>query len=400
MNTKSNKTMMFVALAFCLLPAAGGCDVRIGGWGKAMCAGTLRRRAPIAPGSTIVAETKLGSVSIRGAQVADCNVVAEIVVRAPTQERAERIAEQVAILLEPAEDSLIVKAEHPAPGLKCSVSVSFEIIVPVETDVQCASSYGPVKVADITGDVRATSASGEVAAENIKGSVRLESSYGSVTCRGAGGRSITLKTSSGKITAENIKGSLDAESSYGSVACKDVSGGDIRAVSSSGRVTISKASFGRCDARTSYGSVGAEGLQGKWLKLHSGSGSVSLAESSAERTSVSSSYGRITCREINTADLNVTGSSGDISVAYADSAPGQIAADVKTSYGSIDFAAPRGFAGHLDMSTSYGSVKTDLPVTVIGPTGRDSITGSIGQGAGRLRLRSGSGSIKLRQHKN
>jgi len=174
----------------------------------------------------------------------------------------------------------------------------------------------------------------------------------------------------------------------------------MRAVSSSGRITISKASFGRCDAKTSYGSVGAEGLQGKWLKLHSDSGSVSLAESSAERTSVSSSYGRITCRAINTADLNVTGASGDISIAYSDSAPGQIAADVKTSYGSIDFAAPRGFAGQVDMSTSYGSVKTNLPVTVIGPTARDNIPGSIGEGAGRLRLRSSSGSIKLRQHKN
>jgi len=50
----------------------------------------------------------------------------------------------------------------------------------------------------------------------------------------------------------------------------------------------------------------------------------------------------------------------------------------------------------VEMSTSHGSLHTDLPITVKGESGKHKLTGQIGDGFGRLQLRTKFGSIKLR----
>jgi hypothetical protein len=67
-----------------------------------------------------------------------------------------------------------------------------------------------------------------------------------------------------------------------------------------------------------------------------------------------------------------------------------------TSYGSIEFVAPPGFAGQVDLATSYGSIKTDLPITITGELTKKRLSGRIGEGKGRLRLETKSGSVNLR----
>jgi len=86
--------------------------------------------------------------------------------------------------------------------------------------------------------------------------------------------------------------------------------------------------------------------------------------------------------------------SGNLDIACSDS-PADMTADLVTSYGSINFAAPSGFAGRVDLSTSYGSVKPERPITVSGKVSKKKLQGTIGQGTGQLHLQTGSGSISL-----
>jgi len=77
--------------------------------------------------------------------------------------------------------------------------------------------------------------------------------------------------------------------------------------------------------------------------------------------------------------------------------PPNLTAKVKSSYGSVAFTAPTGFAGRVTLSTHYGSVRTDLPVTITGKIGdQKKIDGTIGEGTGVLRLETSSGSVTLR----
>ena len=108
------------------------------------------------------------------------------------------------------------------------------------------------------------------------------------------------------------------------------------------------------------------------------------------------SYGGINCRKIISEELNVSTSYGNIDIEYSDLALPEVQADVRNSYGSIDFTAPPGFAGNIEFSTSYGLVNTDLPITVQGKISKTRIKGTIGEGNGKLILKNSYGSIRIR----
>jgi DUF4097 and DUF4098 domain-containing protein YvlB len=390
------KYYLIPALGFCLLLVVTGCDFQFGNWGRAKYEKTIQKQVPLDSGSTVIAQTSSGSITITGADVTDCSVVAEIRVRALTEEEAQETAEQVEIILEQVGNTLTVKAKKPPKKLKRSISISYDITVPKQTNVECASSYGPVKLSNILGSAKGKSSSGSISAEDIQGSAHLDTSYGSVTCMNITGDNIKVKSSSGAITAENIRGSTDLDTSYGSITCEDVSGGDLKLRTSSGKIKLTKASCGDFDVHTSYGSIRADELTGKVLKLHSGSGGIDVTQASADSADISTSYGRITCRQLTTADLTAKSGSGNISIVCSESTSPEINANVVTSYGSVDFETPPDFAGSVEMATSYGSISTDLPITLSGEISKKKLAGTIGQGNGKLYLKTSSGSIQVR----
>jgi len=50
----------------------------------------------------------------------------------------------------------------------------------------------------------------------------------------------------------------------------------------------------------------------------------------------------------------------------------------------------------VDASTHNGSINTDLPITVTGKVSKSKLTGTIGNGDGKLYLETHNGSIRLR----
>ena len=387
---------LVLGLCLCSLLTVIGCDIQIGDWGKAKYDRTVQQQAPLASGSTVIAQTSSGSITITGAEVTDCSVVAQIRVQAPTEEEAREIAEKVEIKLEPVGQTLKVKAEKPPKKRRRSISISYDITVPKQTNVDCSSSYGAIKLSDIDGDAKGKTSSGSISAENIQGSAQLDTSYGSVTCRNITGDNIQLKSSSGSIRAENIVGSVNLNTSYGSITCDDISGGDVKLKTSSGKIKLSKASCTDYDLHTSYGSINVDELTGSSLKLHSASGGIYVTEASAETADISTSYGRINCRGLTTTNLTAKSGSGNIDIIFSDSTPAEITANVVTSYGSIDFETPPDFTGQVDLATSYGSISTDLPITISGEISKKRLAGTVGQGNGKLYLKTSSGSIRIK----
>jgi len=159
---------------------------------------------------------------------------------------------------------------------------------------------------------------------------------------------------------------------------------------------IANASCHDCLADTSYGSLVASHLKGDSLKLRSGSGSLDLTALEAPTLDLSSSYGSIKAQAITTAKLTVSSGSGSVNIVCTPATSADLTAEVKSSYGSVDFTAPPGFSGQVDLSTAYGSIHTALPVTVSGEISKKKVTGKVGEGQGLLRLQTGSGSINLK----
>ena len=385
-----------VVLALGFLMIACGCDMHFGNWSRAKYEKVSNHQAPLSTGGTLDVATDSGSIRITGDEITECRIEATIVAHAPTEEEAQELAEQVQIRLDTADDTLKVRADKPHLTNNRSIAVSYVITAPRQVNVLCESDYGSLGVTDLAGTVKGRTSSGSVTAEKIEGPVDLNTSYGSISCEDLAGPTILLHSSSGSISVTGLKGSAKIETAYGSVSCEDASGESLDLRTSSGQISLTNVSFPECLAETDYGAIGCDTLTGKMMKLRSSSGSVELTDARADTIDLDTSYGRVEGRGITSGNLQAHSGSGGIDLACSESCPADLKAEVKTSYGSISFRAPPAFSGEVRLTTEYGSVRTALPVQVVGKVEKNHLAGGIGEGTGLIHLETASGSIELR----
>jgi hypothetical protein len=184
----------------CLVMFMAGC-ISIGGCSmQAKYERTVQLSAPLSPGSGFEARTHNGSIKINGAEVTECNMTATIVARAGTDEEAQELAEKVKVTLVPSGNGLITKIDKPLQLINKSVSVSLDVEVPNQTDLELITHNGRVVLADITGKTNATTHNGKVTTENIAGTTALKTHNGSITCNEISGDS-QLSSHNGSVKA-------------------------------------------------------------------------------------------------------------------------------------------------------------------------------------------------------
>lgn len=144
---------------------------------------TEQLSAPLPAGSAFEAQTHNGSIKINGADVAECNLTATIITRAATDEEAMELSDKVSVSLVPSGNKLIVKIDEPTNLINKSVSVSLDVELPNQTDLELITHNGEVALANITGKVNATSHNGKVTTDNVTGSTELKTHNGSITCK-------------------------------------------------------------------------------------------------------------------------------------------------------------------------------------------------------------------------
>jgi hypothetical protein len=194
-------TKFSLGCVLCLLTLLAGCFINIGSCAmQAKYERTVQLSAPLSAGSTFAAQTHNGSITINGADVAECNLTATIVGRAATDEDAQELAEKTQVTLDPSGDKLAVKIDKPTLRMNQSVSVSLDVNVPNQTSLELLTHNGAVQIARITGRVNATTHNGKATAENVSGTTVLETYNGAVNCTELSGDA-QLKTHNGGVKA-------------------------------------------------------------------------------------------------------------------------------------------------------------------------------------------------------
>jgi DUF4097 and DUF4098 domain-containing protein YvlB len=290
-------------------------------------------------GSSFSAETRDGSITVEGGHTAECEVLATITGYARTPERAQELAEQIDVRLEPSGGGLKVVIEKPLSIRNVSYDVSLAAQVPTETSLTLVTSDGSVRIANITGNIDARTSDGGIDVQDIKGDTRLKTSDGSIACARLEAQTLDLHTSDG-------------------------------------RITLSDVTAASCTARTSDGGITLENARGDNIGLRT-------------------SDGAIRCRNITAARLDCHTSDGSIQIEYAPDAPKALNVSATTSDSNIHLAAPAGLSAVVEATTGDGSIQTFLPITVQGKIGK-SLTGTVGDGEGRVYLKTQDGSITIR----
>jgi DUF4097 and DUF4098 domain-containing protein YvlB len=176
-------------------------------------------------------------------------------------------------------------------------------------------------------------------------------------------------TGSGSADIEKIGGPVEASTGSGSIDLRDV-GGPVAAHSGSGQLR-------------------AEGVRGGF-DGDTGSGSILVVQSAPGDVNVSAGSGSIDLRGLNGA-LRARSGSGGID------AQGEQRGDwdLQTGSGSVHVDLPTGAAFDLDAHTGSGSIETLHAVTVQGSLERNRLSGKAGAGGPTLRVRTGSGGVRI-----
>jgi tRNA threonylcarbamoyladenosine modification (KEOPS) complex Pcc1 subunit len=275
------KLSLWCSLSLLLITA--GCYIEIGS-----CAMTAKYERqvtlsePMQAGEDFFAQTHNGSITVKGADVSDCNIIAAIIAHAVTDEKAKELAEKTQVRLERQGNKLVVKIDSPSPLFNASVSVSLDVTVPKSTNPELITHNGPIEIRNIIGKIDAITHNGQVVAEEVSGTTKMETHNGSITCNDLAGNA-NLKTHNGQV-----------------------------------HVHYSPAAATLCE--------------------------ISLF----------------------------------------------------TQNGGIEFVAPTNFSAAIQASTHNGSIKTNLPIKVIGELSKSKIQGTIGSGEGKLHLETYNGSITIR----
>jgi hypothetical protein len=209
---------------FGLIALAAGCCIDIGDALRAKHKKTENLSLPIKDISELYIETDIGSITISGADVTDCNITAEITVKAATKEKARELAEQIRIELEPAGEKLSIKAGKPDGLKKRLVTVDFKITAPRQLNLNCETKVGSIKVSDMKGPIEASTDVGSIICRQVAADLKLKSNVGSVEVKYSDAApaacNVQIATNVGSIDfagPPQISAKLDASTNVGSI---------------------------------------------------------------------------------------------------------------------------------------------------------------------------------------
>lgn len=351
-------------------------------------------------GADILAlENHYGSISIFGADLPEGTAEAAVTKTAWAESESEaRVLLQQVFLTNQVENGRCkVGIAAPRDDAK-RLTVDYEIRVPRTAALEVSTTFGMVSAQGTSAALTVQTMSGKVQASDpfaaAPGDLRLASHSGAIFLKNWSAKTsrIAVETTSASVNAADISGaSVQLTSRSGDMEARSVqAASDALFESTSGDVRVSEARASRVHIRTQ-------------------SGQASLTDSQAEQIQMETVSGDATLRGVGGA-LTVKTISGDVDAADADSP----AISLVTVSGDAHWAAPSAFAGafagttvsgdlrlilppgsdaRVEMNTTSGTLSL-LPVSGAVTTERHA-AGTLGAGAGSVRLQSVSGDLTV-----
>ena len=176
----------------------------------------------------------------------------------------------------------------------------------------------------------------------------------------------------------------------------------------SGGVNVEKCS-GELKIDIGSGAVKVAGFEGV-LDIDTGSGSVDVSDVRGASVRLDTGSGGVAGQRITTSDLYVDTGSGSVSMSALDAKKGKIDTgsggvtlallnrtadlDIDTGSGSVRVTVPPDFGATVHLKTGSGDIRTEVPMK-IDVKDDGVLRGSVGDGAGRLGVDTGSGGVWL-----
>lgn len=154
---------------------------------------------PIVGDGLTVDATPNGGITVRGWDRHEIQLQAKVSASADTVEQAKALAAQVRVLT----DGGRLRAEGPRPGDGSGWSVSYDVMVPSQWNLDLASKNGGVSVAGVHGRIAFSTTNGGIRLRDVNGDVKGSTVNGGVRVElsGAGwdGEGLDVETKNGGV---------------------------------------------------------------------------------------------------------------------------------------------------------------------------------------------------------
>jgi hypothetical protein len=183
---------------------------------------------------------------------------------------------------------------------------------------------------------------------------------------------ILVQAASADVSAERTRGTLKIDTGSGNVDVRDASG-DVTLESGSGDIT-------------------ASGVHGGRVRLDTGSGNITLTGAEATELHIDTGSGDITVSGAKGDDLSIDTGSGNVDVALTATFQ---SLKIDTGSGNVTLRVPPTIGAEVELDTGSGDIDLGGLTILVRRLQENHITGTIGDGRGRLSIETGSGNVRL-----
>jgi DUF4097 and DUF4098 domain-containing protein YvlB len=370
---------------------------------------------------TLKVASGAGDVTITGANVDTVQVKVVKTAYDSSQSRADQEVKGIKYTIEQTGNTITLKYELPkSMNLNNNVNrVDFDVTVPKEVTVDVDSSLGVINIAGTKGNVDIKNDFGDVSLEDIEGAltvqtssgeveaisivagdenIDLRSDFGGITLKKANGQDIILDSSSGPITLSEVRatGNINTNTDFGNTDFLNGSSNSLSVETNSGRVSLVKVRVSKeIKVQDDFGDIELEQALGSSYDLHTSSGSIT-ASSAQGKLKAYTDFGSIIIENAQDITLDLKTNSGSVEFS------GSLGAGphrVNSDFGEIDLTLPGDSQLDVDLSTDFGHINSDLPITVTlngnSNSEGDQVVGSINGGGEQITAQTNSGSVNL-----
>lgn len=204
------------------------------------------------------------------------------------------------------------------------------------------------------------------------------------------GKRVALHLGVGKAFVSNVDGIISVEGAAADVAA-DRTRGALRIETGSGNIDVSDAA-GDVTLETGSGDITAARVKGARLELETGSGNVTLSDAEGTALLVETGSGDITATGARGDEVSFETGSGNVDVTLV-AAFRSLA--IETGSGDVTLKVPPAIGAEVELETGSGEIDLGGLTLRVRRLERDHITGTIGDGGGRLSIETGSGNVRL-----
>lgn len=206
------------------------------------------------------------------------------------------------------------------------------------------------------------------------------------------GKNIALYLGVGKAFVSNVDGAIRVYVASADVAA-DRTKGSLRVETGSGNVDLRTAS-GDVNLETGSGDITVSGVDGSGLRLDTGSGSVTVSDAKAASVHVETGSGNIDATGTSGDELSFETGSGDVDIALVTTFR---SVHIETGSGNVTLKVPPTVGAEVDLDTGSGDIDLGGLTLQVRRIEHDHVTGTLGDGKGRLSVETGSGDVRLQK---